>query len=110
MEHATEDDRPTVKNLSGPEEGLSVWSFGDCEWVIAHSMEDARTVWKEFTGATEPATEEDVWEKVDPGETMTFWCDAEGKICEVEDGTKLTKTAAEWVAQLGRCYMGSTEW
>jgi len=80
------------------------------EWYAAESIDDLCGLWGHTGGVEyfEPGT----WEVVPPDKSLTVWCEGDGVPTEPDsDGSyRVTKTAAEWAAQLGRGMLFSTEY
>lgn len=75
--------------------------------VVASDLADAQRVIEEQYGAT---FEQEGWtiDEIDevPDDRLIT-------ICNLSDGgldDRVTKTAAEWAAHMGRCFLCSTEW
>jgi hypothetical protein len=90
---------------------LHIYEFGDTDWVVATSPEDAWIVWLAHVGGTRADyldTEEP--DLVPDDKRVGFWVGADGKITEVNDGAVVYKTAREWADREGRGYLASTEY
>jgi hypothetical protein len=88
---------------------LHIYEFGDTDWVVATSPEDAWVVWLAHVGGTRADYPDDEPELVPDDKRVGFWCDAEGKISEQGDGAVVYKTVHEWVTREGRGYLASTD-
>lgn len=80
----------------------------DYSWAVAYSPADASLVCEESTGEEHDADVER-WQELPPDAMTKMWCDADGKPCEIGEGTLTPMTNREWVARFGRGYIGSTE-
>lgn len=86
--------------------GLSVFT-NDTDTVIARDLADVQVIVEAHYGATfeSEGWELDDWSKIPDNKDIT--------ICNLHDGgegDRATKTAAEWIAQMGRGFLCSTEW
>ena len=86
--------------------------FGDdCEWVIAHDLEDAQRVYEEHVGA--PVEDQsDRWSQ-EPDDASMICCvnaDETEVAYDGDDGSHdVTRTWAEWAAWNGRGFFGATK-
>jgi hypothetical protein len=90
---------------------LHIYEFGDTDWVVATSSEDAWVVWLAHVGGTRADysdTEEP--DLVPDDKRVGFWIDAAGKIAEVNDGEVVYKTAREWAQREERGFLASTDY
>ncbi len=91
---------------------LHVFQIGDCDWVVASNIDDARVVWCEFQGGKpEDMLDEDGFYVVElPDDSLLgFVCDEHGEVCEVGAGTTIKRPCNEWATKLGHGFFGSTE-
>ncbi len=91
-------------------EPIGVWVDGNkSTWVIASTAEDALATWGKSIGEAPDGYDADEWTRLADGHSLTICCDAEGKPCELGDGsTMITRTCAEW-AKRGRGLLCTTE-
>jgi hypothetical protein len=82
----------------------------DTDTFAAVDETDLKAAWVERLGGDEEYFEADTWSEVPPEHPFTVWCE-DGIPGEVDgDGSeRLTLTAAEWAARLGRGFLFSTE-
>jgi hypothetical protein len=86
---------------------LSVWTAASEEWVIAESQVDARSVYCAFVGM-DPHDQHP--EEVDWGTHPEHWSrlpDDKPLTIRDEDEKPQRLTCGEWVAKMGRSYLGS---
>jgi hypothetical protein len=91
-------------------DGLHVWCFDDCEWVIAESREAAL----EMLGDPDPQYyDESDLIALDDGEVFAMCIDdATGEVSG-EDSTKYhveRLPCSDWIARFGRGYLCTTEY
>lgn len=79
---------------------LKVWANDVVDWVIAESPEDADSVCLEHIGY--PPDDPYEWTELSMDSVITLHMD-DGR------GT-VEKTCADWIAEQGRCFLGSTEY
>jgi hypothetical protein len=79
-----------------------------CEWVVARDEEDAAKVWCETVGATVEDLG-DPFERWADDRVLSMWTDADGKICDIGEGTLQKRTCREWADAFGRGFLGTTE-
>lgn len=92
---------------------LHCFSMQDTDTVVARDIDDAWLAWAEYSGYVEPAKvradyDAEDMEQLDDAKVIKIWCDAKGDPCEIGDGTKTEKPAAEW-AKRGRGFLCTTE-
>lgn len=98
--------------------GLHVYHEGEADWYVAESVEEARRLYIEHNGYSDPGDIESIQETLDAfkqlrdDRKLTIWCDANGAPCESrEDGSsRVTKTCAEWAANASKGLLCSTEY
>lgn len=91
---------------------LHVFCYRDCDFVVAHDLEDAWACLEEQTGEGfrgDGGIEN--WERLPGDRMLTIWCEADGDVAQVdEDGAEpVERTCAEWAARNGRGFLCSTE-
>jgi hypothetical protein len=81
----------------------------DSNLVIAESAVDAAMLLARHTGEEDSST---AWSALAPGHALSLWCDESGAVTEPEeDGSSVvSRTVAEWIAMLGRGYVGSLDY
>lgn len=84
---------------------LHMYEYGECEWAIAASPEDAMALFAISEGCQDP----ELLEKLPADKVIGFWCGEDGKPCEQNTGAVRRVACSEWVALLGRGYVGTTE-
>ena len=77
---------------------LSVYRNDVIDWVVAESPEDATRVWREHRGDT--SGDSPSWERL-----------PDASVLRLNDGGGVVeKTCAEWASEVGRGFLGSTEY
>ena len=79
----------------------------ECETVIAYDPQDAVKVWEETVGQTYPVPDDEFQLVPDETEVTIVITDTDDKF---PIAGEFTKTAREWVDEVGRCYFSSTEY
>lgn len=87
---------------------LHAWTNG-CDYVAAADLEDARRVYRDFSGYDADAALD--FEAVPDDRVVRWWLGSDGRVTEHGDlGSQLTEISlGELVQRHGRSYLGSTE-
>lgn len=92
--------------MNTTDDACTLHVFGDdCEWVIAHDLEDAKAVMcAVYGGAVD-------WEPEQEPDEKSHACNVgpDGKPDDGGHGEREILTNAEWAARLGRGYFCTTE-
>lgn len=84
----------------------------DCEWIVAHDLDDARVVWAEFAGLdpSKYSNEDLGFEPLPSESSVSIWCDTNGDPGEIQgEGCWIvSQTCEEWCRR-GRGFLCSTE-
>lgn len=94
-----------LKPTEAPTPELHVYEYADCEWVIANDPEDAFVV----LGITERDGDFDPPKQLPDDKLFGIWCGEDGKPADHQLGTFRKLPCSEWIALLGRGYLGTTE-
>lgn len=86
---------------------LSVFT-NDYEWVIAKTLAQALRIVKETTGYEYPEDETGDWYELSDENILSIWWE-DDRVAEIGTGTLVEKPCGEWIEQIGKGYLCSSE-
>lgn len=92
------------------EKQLHVFS-DEFDRVVAYDVDDAWTVWCEFTGGSREDYDDNAFAKREDEKALKIWCNAAGRPCEhgEKGGAPVERTCREWADREGRGFLCSSE-